>query len=311
MHKIKSEIKSRKDGLGISVLTVFPKLEQAKGYRGIVQILHGMSEYKERYLPFMEYLAEKGFVTVIHDHRGHGASVRSQKDLGYMYGAGTEAFLDDILQVNEEMHKKFPGIPLILFGHSMGSLAARAFTRKYDDRIDALILSGSPSRNPARPVGSIIAGVQKKLLGKKHPSKLLEGMSFGTYAAKFRDEESIFSWVCSVPEIVQEYDRNPLCGFTFTTDAYLVLFELMKQAYSEKGWQCTKPDMPVLFVGGADDPCIGGARKYADALKHMRLAGYRNVKGKLYPGMRHEILNEREKEKVFHDINVFLRKNGF
>ncbi|MDO5336467.1 MAG: alpha/beta fold hydrolase [Eubacteriales bacterium] len=310
MQKIKSEIKSRQDGLGVFVLTVLPQMEQGMQCRGIVQILHGMSEYKERYLPFMEYLAEKGFVAVIHDHRGHGASVRSREDLGYMYGGGTEAFLDDILQVNEEMHKKFPKVPLILFGHSMGSLAARAFTRRYDDKIDALILSGSPSRNPARAVGTVIAKLQRQLFGKRHPSKLLEGLSFGSYAAKFKDEESIFSWVCSAPEVVEEYDKNPLCGFTFTTDAYLVLFELMKQAYAKKGWQCARPDMPILFVGGADDPCIGGPRKYADALMHMRLAGYRNVKGKLYPGMRHEILNEREKKKVFRDINAFLRKNG-
>lgn len=304
----KIKLKSRCDGLTLAVLKAEP---EEQPFRGIVQLVHGMSENKERYLPFMEYLAGEGFVSVIHDHRGHGESVKAQEDLGYMYGGGAEALLDDILLVQHWVKKAHPKLPLILFGHSMGSLAVRAFTRKYDKGLDALIVCGSPSPNPGRPLGTVIAKVQKKLQGDHHPSKLIETLSFGGYTMKFKEEGSHSAWVCSDPQVVKEYDASPLCGFTFTTDAYLVLFELMKQAYSEKGWKCTKPDMPVLFIGGAEDPCIGGPRKFASALNHMRMAGYYNVKGKLYPGMRHEILNETEKQKVFQDVNLYLKKNGF
>lgn len=309
--KMKTVIRSRKDGLEISVLAFLPGEEERESCRGVVQLVHGMSEYKERYIPFMEYLAGEGFASIIHDHRGHGKSVRSQEDLGYMYGGGAEALLDDMLQVNQLAEKTLPGIPLIMLGHSMGSLAARAFTRKYDDRIDALILSGSPSNNPGRLAGTLLAQMEKKFLGDRHVSKAIEKLSFGTYNRKFKEEEDAFSWVCSSPEVVAAYEASPLCGFTFTADGYLVVFELMKQAYSEKGWKCSKPDLPVLFVGGADDPCIGGPGRFADALNHMRIAGYYNVRGKLYPGMRHEILNETENRKVFHDIEAFLRKKGF
>ena len=109
----------------------------------------------------MEYLAAEGFLTVIHDHRGHGASVRQKQDLGYMYGGGAEALLDDISLINETLRKKVSGIfLLILFGHSMGSLAVRSFVKEHDDCVDALIVCGSPSRNPALPLGRFLAKAQ-------------------------------------------------------------------------------------------------------------------------------------------------------
>lgn len=154
-HIIHKTIKSRADGLELSVLEIAPEGK----LRGIVQLVHGMSENKERYQPFMEYLAAEGFLTVIHDHRGHGASVRQKQDLGYMYGGGAEALLDDISLINETLRKKYPELPLILFGHSMGSLAVRSFVKEHDDCVDALIVCGSPSRNPALPLG--------RFLGKK------------------------------------------------------------------------------------------------------------------------------------------------
>ena len=139
-HIIHKTIKSRADGLELSVLEIAPEGK----LRGIVQLVHGMSENKERYQPFMEYLAAEGFLTVIHDHRGHGASVRQKQDLGYMYGGGAEALLDDISLINETLRKKYPELPLILFGHSMGSLAVRSFVKEHDDL--SLIHISEPTR---------------------------------------------------------------------------------------------------------------------------------------------------------------------
>ena len=103
--KYEAYIESEADGLDISVLAVVP---DETPYKGILQLVHGMSEYKERYLPFMEYMAKKGYVCVIHDHRGHGKSVRALDDLGYMYGGGADAILKDIEVVNREMHQQLP-----------------------------------------------------------------------------------------------------------------------------------------------------------------------------------------------------------
>lgn len=299
---------SNADGLPISVLTVLP---EKKPYCGIVQLVHGMCEYKERYMKLMEYLASQGYVAVIHDHRGHGKSVRSKEDLGYTYGGGAEAMLSDIALVNTEVRERYPELPLILMGHSMGSLAVRAFAAKHDDCMDMLIVCGSPSKNPARAAGTLVAKAEQKLRGGRHRSRLLESLSFGSYAARFRDEKSKHAWVCSDPEVYREYGENELCGFTFTDDGYLALFELMRQTYDVKHWDCKSPKMPVLFIAGEKDPCIGNVRQFASAVRSMRSAGYLDVKGKLYPGMRHEILNEVEKEKVYHDIVVYMKKKGF
>ena len=299
---------SEVDGLEISVLAVAP---EEKPYRGIVQLVHGMSEYKERYLPFMEYLAERGFLTVIHDHRGHGKSVRTKDDLGYMYGGGAEAILKDIGTVNRKLRSQFHDIPLILMGHSMGSLAVRAFAAQHDSCMDMLIVCGSPSYNTARPVGTALAQAEKAVFGAKHRSKLIETISFSGNVMKFKNDKSCTSWICSVPEVAKEYEKSELCGFTFTDDGYLALFELMKRAYDVKHWSCTNPKLPVLFVSGADDPCLINVRQFAKTVKTMRNAGYLDVKGKLYPEMRHEILNEKGKEQVYKDIITYMRKKGF
>ena len=138
MRTIQYSFPSKADGLEISCLAVVPELGRDEKYKGIIQIVHGMSEYKERYLPFMEYMAERKYVSVIHDHRGHGKSVRSKEDLGYMYGGGADAMLQDIHTVNCLIRDHFPELPLILFGHSMGSLAVRAYAAHHDGCMDIL-----------------------------------------------------------------------------------------------------------------------------------------------------------------------------
>ena len=136
-------------------------------------------------------------------------------------------------------------------------------------------------------------------------------MSLGAYAMKFRGEGNRNSWICSDPEVYKAYTESDLCGFTFTDDAYLALFDLMKKAYDVHRWRCTRPKMPILFISGAEDPCLGNVRKFAGAVHAMRRAGYLDVRGKLYPGMRHEILNEKDHEKVWKDIAVYIKKKGF
>ena len=249
--KYESSFPSEADGLEISVMAVIP---DKKPYRAVVQLVHGMSEHKERYLPFMQYLAKRGYVTVIHDHRGHGKSVKYQEDLGFTYGGGAEAMLKDIGTVNRKIHGTYPELPVILMGHSMGALAVLAFEAQHDSCVDMLIVCGSPSYNTAMPLGVAIAKMEKAVFGPRHRSKLIETMSFGASVAKFRKDKTCTAWICSDPEVAKEYKESELCGFTFTDDAYLALFELMKRAYDVEHYSCTNPKMPVLFVSGAEDP---------------------------------------------------------
>lgn len=305
MQKEYLKLQSDFDGLELDVFIVEPDDPKLKG---VIQISHGMCEMKERYTEFMEYMARNGYACIIHDHRGHGNSVKDKTHLGYMYGGGAEALVQDLHQITMQAKARWPQAPFILLGHSMGSLVARVYLKKYDGDIQALILSGSPGKNPALFAGKTICRIQKLLCGANRPSRLLETLSFGSFASKFAAEKSRFAWCCSDPKVVEAYDASPECGFTFTVDGYEALFKLMEETYNSKGWACTKPKLPILFIGGSEDPCIGGARKYKKAIEHLRTQGYSNIRGKLYPGMRHEILLETIKYDVYGDIVKYLSK---
>ena len=244
--KISKKMKSPVDGLELDLLILVP--EEAP--KGILQIHHGMAEYKERYLPFMKYFAEAGYVAAIHDCRGHGKSVRTKKDLGYMYGAGMDALIEDTAEVTRMLKEEWQGVPLILLGHSMGSMVVRCFTKKYDDLLNMLVVCGSPSKNPGAKIGIALAAVQEKISGAHHVSRFLELLSLGSYSGKFAGEGSRFAWCCSDEQVVRAYEASELCGFTFTVDADQVLFQLMDETYRETGWKLFNPDLPVLFIGG-------------------------------------------------------------
>lgn len=291
------------DGLELAVLMVRPEGEVLQ----VLQMVHGMSEYKERYLPLMEYLAERGIATIIHDHRGHGKSMRDEGDKGFLYGAGSRGLIEDTLVVREYALRQFPGKPLSLFGHSMGSLVARCFMREHDETVEKLVLSGPPTQNPAAGAGLLLAKTQRAVWGGRSPGKLLQAMAFGGYLKRF--PQSRCAWVCGDPAVVKAYEEDPMCGFIFTADGYVGLMELMAKTYASGGWHCNRPDTPILFLGGEEDPCIDGGEKFAQAQEHMRRIGYQNVSGKLYPGMRHEICNEQDREVVYQDIANFLLGN--
>ena len=146
---------SRADGLGISAMAIRPEGQ----VRAVIQLSHGLCGCKERFIPFMEYMARKGIACVAGDHRGHGASVRSDEDLGYMYEGGYMALVDDMRQITEWIHSTFPQTPVYLIGHSMGSMAARVYVKYDDSSIDGLILTGSPSREPLLWLAKTLSGL--------------------------------------------------------------------------------------------------------------------------------------------------------
>ena len=270
----KEKIASESDGLEISILLCGPAAGTPKG---IVQIVHGMCEHKERYIPFMEYLAANGFFSIIHDHRGHGESVRCSEDLGYFYEGGWTAMIDDIKAVTERV------------------------------MISGLIVCGSPSRNSGAGIGKLVARLYAARAGEKCRPKIIQTLAFGSFNRRFRHEGSPNAWVCSDPEIVRNYDADPLCNFQFTAHGFLNLFTIMQDAYSISGWRPRNPSMPVLFISGEDDPCLLSPKKFRQAVRTMQRAGYTDVRSRLYPSMRHEILNEKGKEAVWEDVLTFCK----
>lgn len=299
-------IPSRMDSLPVSVCLSTPP--EGVKVKAVVQIVHGMCEHKERYYPFIDFLNDNGYVCVISDHRGHGASVLSSYDLGFFYQAGYKGMVEDVLMVGDVVRDRYPDVPFFLLGHSMGSMVVRSFTKQYDDLIDGLIVCGSPSNNFAASFGEKLAARYARKYGDHFRPEKIQKLSFGSFNKKFKGETSPNAWVCSDKDVVEKYDADTLCNFIFTANGFENLFALMQHTYDEKHWKMSNRELPIMFISGEDDPCIGNPKKFRKAVKFMQNVGYVDVTYQLYPAMRHEILNEIEKEKVWKDVLKTLDK---
>lgn len=302
MQQEKFIIASKMDKTPLSVLMVTPD----GAPKGLVQFSHGMAEHKERYLRVMCLLAAEGYASIIHDHRGHGESVRAQEDLGYFYPAGADGVTADLAQVNALLRRRFPGLKLVMVGHSMGSLAARAYAAEHGDTLDGLLLSGSPGYNAACGMGKALTWVlQGAHLGNDRArSKLMDAMLNGPFEKNFQGD-SHFLWLSADRDNVRAYENDPLCGFGFTLNGYRALLTLMQRAYDEK---TRLPEtLPVRFMSGEDDPCALGHMGFDMARENIEKRGPKNVEAKMYPGLRHEIFNERSDE-VDNDLLKFVDK---
>ena len=284
---------SLQDGLPLSMVQVAPEGE----IRALVQLAHGMSEHKERYLPFMQFLAERGCLCVMNDHRGHGASARSDDQRSFPGSDADHALVEDLHQITQWMRRQHPGKKLFLLGHSMGSLAARAYCEEHAGQIDGLLLSGSPARHPALGPGLLLIRVLQRFLGPEYRNPRLQDLVVGGYARKFPEHR--YAWLSSNMDNVLAFADDPLCRFTYSLSGLEMILQLMRRAY---GLKQLPPDLPVRFYSGAEDPCAMGQRGFERAVQAMRRAGCRDVQGHMFPGMRHEILNEGGRQQVFERI---------
>lgn len=303
MNKKDFTILSEYDGLPLQATVYEPNGEK----KGILQVLHGMGEYKERYDEFMRYFCERGYVVVCHDHRGHGDSVRKAEDRGYFYELSGTAVVEDAAQITREMKKNYPALPVVLFGHSMGSMVARCYLQTHDELVDKAIVCGSPSKNPLAGVAIALEKCIRFFRGERHRSKLLSYLSTGKGDKKFKGEGK-GAWLSHDRENIEKFYSDPKGKNGFTCNGFENLFRLMQRTYQSKLYQVKNPDLPVLFVSGSSDPVMGNEKKWRNGMELMRKAGYKNVRGKLYADMRHEIHNDTKKEEVLADLLSFMEK---
>lgn len=275
--------------------------------KAVIQAAHGMAEHLERYEKFAEALCEKGFAFYINDHLGHGSSVKSKDELGY-FGEkdGWKNFVEDCHKLTEIIKKENPSVPIIFFGHSMGSFVARAYSSKYADDIVGAIYCGTAGPNPAAGAGIMLTNIISKFKGSHYRSKLIDKIGFGTYNSKF-EGRTPFDWLSRDNEEVDKYIADELCGFLFTAYGYRDLFSLLSYVSSDEWFNGLSKALPVLLIAGAMDP-VGeyskGVEKVYDSLCN---AGKTNVQRILYPDARHEILNEKACfDKVCEDVTAWI-----
>lgn len=294
-------ISSSSDGLALSALLIQPDT----ALKGAIVILHGMAEHKERYVDFMQACAKVGYAALIYDHRGHGESVCSKDDYGYFYEEDACYIVEDVKDVINYVRQAFPSVPVILFAHSMGTLVARLYCKKYDDTIDKLILSGPVVKNPLVTAALFLTKVLSLCFGKYHRSHFIQSLAFGEYDRKFEGTHEN-RWLSENMHNVMAYNVEEKDGFIFTLNGFKNLFLMVKRTFDGKGWEVKNSNLPILFLAGENDPVIGSVQQLHQAEDDMRKQGYDRMEEKIYPHMRHEILQEEKKDTVIHDILEFI-----
>ena len=297
-------LRSGYDGVDISVMMTTPDSDASHGSSvtpvAVLQIAHGMRGFKERFLPMMEFMSDHGIVCVANDHRGHGASIKDHRDRGDLYSGGHVAMIEDMRMVTEWAHAKYPKLPVFLLGHSMGSLAARTYMKTYDSLIQGVVLCGSPSKHPALAIGQLITGLLA-LADQDMRLPHIQSMASGIYNRSFKSEGP-YAWLTSDTDARKRFINSDICTFDYTAGALNELLKLMHETYSKDDWQIRNPGVHIYFISGEDDPVMRGESNFHKSAIMLASLGYTDVTSAIYSGMRHEVLNETNKESVWKDI---------
>ena len=276
--------------------------------KGIFQMVHGMAENAERYEDFAEYLCGKGYVVYIHEHIGHGGSVKDIARLGcFLDENQSRIMVEDVRKMTDIAMRENPGKKLVLFGHSMGSFVVRVYTAKYGAAIDGLVICGSGAANPAAGAGLALIKLMKAFKGGDYRCKFVDKMAFGKYNDRY-ERRTDFDWLSRDNKIVDDYIASDYCGFIFSLNGMKALTELNSLANKPKTFERTPKKLPIFVVSGDMDP-VGdygeGVKKFYE---RYVAAGVEDCTLKLYHEGRHELLNELNKDEVYADISAFADK---
>lgn len=305
--------------------------------KGIVQIAHGMCEYIERYTDLMSFLADNGFVVCGNDHLGHGKTAENKDDLGYFSPEnGWQNAVTDMHRLTKIIKKRFPDLPFVLIGHSMGSFLARAYAVKFAHEASGYVFMGTADGYEStvtgienkdgraselakkllggneRKVGAgaimtmlTVAESMKKIRGDRYRSDTLEKIGFGSYNERIENTQTGYEWITRSEDVVAAYAADPLCNYKFTVNGYINLASVLWYISNDRWYSSMPKDIPVLLMGGTADP-VGnygeGVKAVYDKLKDHS----DNVAIKLYEGCRHELINELNRKDVYSDLLNFL-----
>lgn len=275
--------------------------------KGMIQIFHGMAEHAGRYAQLAEYLNSQGYIVYAGDHRGHGKTEECEENLGYIGRDGFNAIVEDKHLIQEHMQLKYPQLPMLILGHSFGSFVAQEYILRYGKELKGAILCGSAAQKGALVMtGRAISSVEKTLFGEKKPDKLLDSLSFGSYNKRIRDKEHKFAWLNTQENEVRKYEEDPFCGMVCTIGFYYYMFKGLSKLYDKERLDEIPKNLPIYIISGEEDPVGGYGRLVKELYEIYKKAGVSNVNIKLYPGARHELLLEADKEEVYKELLGWL-----
>ena len=274
--------------------------------RGIIQLSHGMIDYVGRYRELADYLTDRGYILAGNHHLGHGKTAPSPEDFGYFAERdGTELVLKDLHTMNSMLRHTFPTLPLILFGHSMGSFLARLYVVKYPNTVKGAVIHGTAGPNPALPAGKLLAKLVRAMNGSHYRSGLLKSLSIGAYQKKF-GKEGPNAWLTRDSSQVADHDDDKYSNFDFTASGYIDLFDMLQRCNSSSWYAEYPKSLPTLIMSGDRDPVGSFGKGPRHVYKSLLVAGCESVTLKAYEGARHELFKETCREEVFSDLVGWL-----
>jgi len=294
------------DGQTISAYKWLPA--DKSNIKAVMQIAHGMAEHASRYEDFAKVLIESSYGVYANDHRGHGKTAGSLDNIGYFAPHnGWGLVVGDMYKLNSIITKNHPGLPIYLLGQSMGSFLVRSYIMRYRDKLSGVVLIGtSGDPGPLKYLAILIAKLEMKIKGKKAKSPLLDNLSFGGYNRIFAPNRTKFDWLSRDTSAVDKYVDDPFCGDIFSAGFFYDLLTGVKDIGNFSNIENISKDLPILFLSGEDDPLGNKTRGVLQVYDLFKKAGIKDVHYKFYPGARHEILNEVNKEEVCQDIIEWL-----
>ena len=276
--------------------------------KAVLQIVHGIAEYVHRYNDFAEFLAENGIAVVGEDHLGHGKSV--SEGAPHIYFAdedGWNKVVSDIRSLREICGEKFSGVPYFMMGHSMGAFLTRTYLIKYPGDIDGAIIMGTGHQGGAIiSAGKVVEKILEKTVGIKKTSKIVMELTLGGYAKKIKNARTFFDWLSVNEENVDRYIADPQCGEDITVGLFRDMLYGMDFIRKQENVNKMDVSKPVLFIAGGKDPIGDCGKGVKIAHNFFEKAGVKDLTLKLYPDLRHEILNENCKQEVYEYILYWL-----
>ncbi|NOU98978.1 alpha/beta fold hydrolase [Paenibacillus planticolens] len=280
--------------------------------KGIVQIAHGMAETAERYERLAEVLTKRGYAVYANDHLGHGRTAGTPDAVGKFGKNSFERMVDNMGKITGKIRERYTNrMPLFVMGHSMGSFLTQSYMGTYlvqfPDHVQGIILSGSNgSEGAALNAGIALATAEAAIRGDHHRSSLLTSLSFGAYNKKFAPNRTSFDWLSTDKAEVDKYMDDPYCGVMFTSGFFQDFFRGLKAIHHPAHVQRIPKKMPVYIFSGEEDPVGGHGKGVRRLIRMYQELGLTKVSSKLYPGGRHEMLNEVNREEVMADLAGWL-----
>ena len=277
---------------------------------GRILVAHGASEHAARYSRFAGVATAAGWEVFGVDHRGHGKTAAEHGTFGVARPGGWAAIVDDVIALADHLHSLLPesNAPLVLFGHSMGSLIAQRVIQLAGDRFAGVVLSGtSGTLDGADELETILRAVEETE-GHEQPSQLFAGMfaGFNEPFADTVDDPTGFEWLSRDVDEVAAYVADPWSGGDLSNGFVTDMISGMAAMWDPAAEQGIPKELPVLFIAGDQDPAGGFGESVRALHERYTEAGIGPTELRLYPDARHELLNETNRNEVHADLLEWL-----